>query len=325
MAKLAVLLSFCLFFVVVSSLRISPRDIVKRGWLNCGVSTDNGAWITSSNTGFDPTVCSAVAYAIIGNWTAYKLVRVNSVDRWTALVNGSIDILIRQTTITQGRASGTTISVPGGVRFSVPYMYESQNFLVTSAQSDDPSEFQGTLCTVEGSTTTDNGQAYLADASGVKFVTYSSQTEITTALEDGDCDGTVAEQIPLAVALETLGSGFKILSDYPISREPYGISVHVSQRLLNVVNNVLTVMILADQYGITSANVEDWEAASPEEERLLAYFPPSKKSTIGWNIILNVGNYGELYDAYLEEYIARVGSRQEQWVDGGLLYAYPWV
>src|SRR5699024_4841780 len=94
--------------------------VIKRGHVECGVPTglvgfsatnDKGEW-----EGLDIDVCRAVAAAVLGDASKFKAVPLNSQQRFTALQSGEVDVLARNTTITQQR--DTALGAMGvGVNF----------------------------------------------------------------------------------------------------------------------------------------------------------------------------------------------------------------
>jgi general L-amino acid transport system substrate-binding protein len=88
-------------------------------------------------------------------------------------------------------------------------------------------------------------------------------------------------------------------------------------------------LIIAEEQGITSANVDDMLANPPngEVERLLGA-GDEKQSAMGlpadafYNVISQVGNYGEIYDRHLTPLGLERGLNA-LWSDGGLIYAPP--
>jgi len=93
--------------VAASASAATLDDVKERGKLNCGVTTGlvgfaapdaNGEW-----TGFDVSVCRAVAAAVLGDSDAVEFVPTTGQTRFTALASGEIDMLARNTTWTFSR------------------------------------------------------------------------------------------------------------------------------------------------------------------------------------------------------------------------------
>src|SRR5690606_36258344 len=88
-----------------------------------------------------------------------------------------------------------------------------------------------------------------------------------------------------------------------ISKEPIGPMVRQGDdKWLNIVKWSLYAMIEAEEYGITSANVEEMRSStSPNIQRILGVTPGAGKNLgldESWalNIIKQVGNYGESFE-----------------------------
>ena len=83
-------------------------DAIKaRGQLVCGVSTGVAGFSLADSQGvirgLDADDCRAVAAAVLGDATKVKFVPTTTINRFTALQSGELDVLIRETTWTLGR------------------------------------------------------------------------------------------------------------------------------------------------------------------------------------------------------------------------------
>src|SRR3546814_910221 len=112
-----------------SAAHADTLDVVKeRGDVHCGVTTGfagfsapdaKGVW-----QGLDVDLCRAVAAATLGDAEKFKAVPLSSQQRFTALQSGEIDLLARNTTVTQQRDTALG-AISAGVNF-----YDGQGFLV---------------------------------------------------------------------------------------------------------------------------------------------------------------------------------------------------
>src|SRR3970040_2244247 len=103
----------------------------------------------------------------------------------------------------------------------------------------------------------------------------------------------------------------------------------------DMVRWVVNGIIIAEEKGITSENVDQMVAnppADPEVSRLLG-LEGEFGTLLGLapdfmvNVIRSVGNYGEIYDRNLGPEgvdIPREGTLNDLWTRGGLIYAPPW-
>ncbi|MGH3630857.1 MAG: transporter substrate-binding domain-containing protein, partial [Sciscionella sp.] len=93
------------------------QTVQAKGYLQCGVNTGlpgfgypkaNGAW-----AGFDVDYCRAVAAAIFGDPGKVKFTPLDATQRFTALQNSEVDLLVRNTTWTMSRDTTLGLKVAG--------------------------------------------------------------------------------------------------------------------------------------------------------------------------------------------------------------------
>jgi general L-amino acid transport system substrate-binding protein len=114
-----------------------------------------------------------------------------------------------------------------------------------------------------------------------------------------------------------------------ISKEPLGPAVrHGDDRWFDVVKWSMYAMIEAEEMGLSSKNI-DGEAAStnPSVQRFVGATGDIGKmlgldNKWAWNIVKQVGNYGESFDANLTPLGFERGLNR-LWNKGGLMYAPP--
>ncbi len=311
-------------------------EVKARGKLNCGVTTGvpgfaapdaNGEW-----QGFDVAVCRAVAAAVLGDSTAVEFVPTTGKTRFTALASGEIDLLARNTTWTFSRDTDLKFDFVG-----VNY-YDGQGFMVpkelgvTSAKDLDGA----TVCIQTGTTTELN----LADFFRVNNISYQPVPIETSAEAQqqylaGACDTYTTD----ASALAAVRASFEdptahVILPEIISKEPLGPLVrHGDNEWGDIVMWTLNALIAAEEYGVTSANLEELASApgdNPEINRLLGT-EGNLGEMIGleadWakNAIGVAGNYGEVFEKNIGENtpIGLARGLNGQWTDGGLLYSPP--
>lgn len=310
-------------------------DVKARGELNCGVNTGlvgfaapdaNGNW-----TGFDVDFCKAVAAAVLGDATKVKYVPTTGQTRFTALSSGEVDLLARNSTWTFSRDTDLKLDFIG-----VNY-YDGQGFMVrkdlgvTSAK-----ELEGaTVCIQTGTTTELN----LADYFKANNMTYSpvnidSNAEGEQQYMAGACDAYTTDASGLAATRAAFADPENhIILPEIISKEPLGPAVrHGDSNWGDIARWTLYALIAAEEYGITSANVEELTSSSqnPEVQRLLGV-TDDLGAMIGldkeWakRAIMASGNYGEIFAANIGEQtpIGLARGLNAQWTQGGLMYAMP--
>ena len=87
---------------------------------------------------------------------------------------------------------------------------------------------------------------------------------------------------------------------------------------------------IADENGVTSANIDQTRADTPELERLFGTHEGELQTTMGldaeayYNVIKQVGNYGEIFERNLTIPLGLVPEPfNVQWFEGGQIYSPP--
>jgi general L-amino acid transport system substrate-binding protein len=310
-------------------------DVQGRGTLNCGVTTglagfaapdDQGKW-----TGLDVDMCNAVAAAVLGDATKVKYVPTNAKERFTALQSGEIDLLARNTTWTFSRDTDL------GFDFVGTNYYDGQGFMVRKGLNVKSAlELNGaSVCVQTGTTTELNlGDYFRANNMELKPVVFEKNEEARQAYDEGRCDAYTTDASGLAAERSVLAQPAEhIILPEIISKEPLGPLVrHGDNRWGDVVRWTLNAMIIAEEFGVTQANVDEQKASSqnPEVRRLLGVEGEMGKMTglsneWGYNIIKQVGNYGESFERNvgLKTPLGLARGLNELWSKGGVLYAPP--
>ncbi len=310
-------------------------DVKARGAVNCGVTTglagfaapdDQGVW-----SGLDVDLCNAVAAAIFGDIGKVKYVPTTAKERFTALQSGEVDFLARNTTITFSRDTDLGFDFVG-----VNY-YDGQGFMVRSALGVDSALKLGgaSVCVQTGTTTELNLADYFrANGMELKSVVFEKNEEARQAYDEGRCDAYTTDASGLAAERSVLKApADHIILPEIISKEPLGPLVrHGDNNWGDVIRWSLNAMIIAEEFGVTQANVDDQLATSqnPEVRRLLGAEGEMGKmaglpNEWAYNIIKMVGNYGESFERHvgLKTPLQLARGLNEQWSKGGLLYAPP--
>ncbi|WP_126978088.1 amino acid ABC transporter substrate-binding protein [Frigidibacter oleivorans] len=311
-------------------------DVKARDELNCGVNTGlvgfaapdaSGAW-----SGFDVAICKAVAAAVLGDANKVKYVPTTGQTRFTALASGEVDILSRNTTWTFSRDADLKFTFVG-----VNY-YDGQGFMVNKSLGvSSAKELDGaTICIQTGTTTELN----LADYFKTNNMSYQPVPIETNAEGEqqflaGACDAYTTDASGLAATRAAFANpdDFVILPEI-ISKEPLGPLVRQGDdEWADVVRWTLNALIAAEEYGITSANIEERSKSTdnPEVARLLGAGEDDLGAMIRldkeWakRAIMAGGNYGEIFAATIGEStpIGLARGLNAQWTQGGLLYTPP--
>lgn len=309
--------------------------VKKRGFVQCGVSTNlPGFAFTDSKgewQGIDVDTCRAIAAAMFGNATKFKVVPLTTQARFTALQSGEVDVLTRNTTQTMSR--DTTLGLIGvGVNF-----YDSQGIMVTKdANVTSAKNLAGaTICVLPGTTTELNLTDWFRGLKmAFKPVLLDTVDEIKRAFASGRCDGITMDKSQLALARINFGNSDKyVILPEALSKEPLGPMVRQGDEAwFNVVRWSLNALLEAEEYNLTSKNVDDVvkNNAPPHIQRILGTSPGMGKGLglddkWAYNIIKQVGNYGEIFDRSLGAASPMKLERglNALYTKGGLMYGWP--
>lgn len=323
----------------VSASAQSTLEIVKeRGHLRCQVGQPSPGYYNLDADGnwygLDVANCQAVAAAIFGDKTKLEIQSVSSQMRFTALASGESDLLSRTATWTMSRDTQL------GLDFLQPNFYDGQGFTVRKDSGITSAlELKGAkVCVLTGTTTelnlADYSRANKLNISAVTFEDFNVRDE--TYL-NGGCDSTTGDKSSMAGNL----AAFPVPSDHIIlpetlSKEPLAPAVrHGDSQWRDIVTWVVFAMINAEELGVTSENVDDMRANSDNVNvRRMLGVEGNLHEGLGldkdwaYNIIKQVGNYGENYEAFMGSGklgigIPRKGSANALWTNGGLMYSPP--
>jgi len=314
-------------------------NIKGRGELICGVAANGlaGFMVVDSQgkwTGLDVDVCRAIAAAIFGNAEKVKYVPVSGQQRFLALQSGEVDLLSNNTTWTLSRDTAL------GLDFGAVTYYDGQGFLVNKKLGlKSAKEMNGaTVCIPSGSTTELNIADYVRSLGmTIKTVVIEDMDQIRAAFFTGRCDiytgdssrlySTRAANVPPPAKAED----FIVLPEI-ISKEPLAPAFrHGDNQFGDIIRWTQYAMIEAEEYGINSKNVDEMlKSDNPSIKRILGVTPGMGKS-LGvdekwvYNVIKQVGNYGESFDRNLGKDSPLKIDRglNRLWKDGGLQYAPP--
>lgn len=311
------------------------KAVQARGNLVCGVNSQvPGFGYVSSDgsfSGFDVDYCRALAAAIFGDVNAVEFRPVTASERFTALQSGEIDVLSRNTTWTLARDT----ELNGN--FVHTTFYDGQGMMVPAASgiTDLAGLDGGTVC-VQTGTTTELNLADVMAAQGISYTpaVFEDADATFAAYSEGRCDAVTTDKSGLVSRRTVLADpAAHVILDVTMSKEPLGPMVrHGDDQWFDIAQWTVFAMISGEEYGITSANVDEMRASSanPEVRRMLGVegdMGPKLGLSNDWayNVIKLVGNYEEVYNHNLgpdtPTYIPR--GLNSLYTDGGLLYAPP--
>lgn len=309
--------------------------IIERGSLICGVNQALPGFGFPNEAGefegFDIDACRAVAAAILGDANAVTYRPITAAERQPALVSGEVDMISRNTTATLSR------DTLWGATFAPTTFYDGQGIMVASdagiATLEDLEG--GTICTNAGTTTEQN----ITDAMRARGLEFELQTfqdfdGVMAAYFEGRCDAVTSDVSGLASRRAVSPDpGALMILDFVISKEPLGpLTPQSDSQFADIVRWVIYGLIQAEEFGITSANVQDFlTSESPDIQRFLG----TNGNTLGESlnlpndfmvtVISQVGNYGEIFDRNLgpDTIFGLQRGPNALWINGGLQYSPP--
>jgi general L-amino acid transport system substrate-binding protein len=324
------------FLMVTAPMAVAGtlQDVQKAGVLKAGVNggvfgfsmpDEKGVW-----RGLDVDTARAIAAAVFGDANKVKYVPLTAVQRLPALQSKEIDVLCRNTTQTLTREAAN------GLLFAHVNFYDGQGFLVPKKLGiKSAKEISGaTVCVLPGTTTEMNAADFFRkNVMKWKPVVIESTTELSKAFFAGRCDVLTSDSSQLA-AHRSVAPNPKdyVLLPEIISKEPLAPVVRQGDdQWYDVVNWTVLALIQAEEFGITSKNVDEMlKSQDPGIQRFLGVSPGLGKD-LGldnkwvYNIIKQVGNYGEIFERNVgvNTPLGLERGLNALWTNGGLMYAAP--
>jgi general L-amino acid transport system substrate-binding protein len=318
--------------------------VIANDLVRCGVRDDlagfNSLDASGEQVGFDADFCRVIAAAVLGDATKVEFVPVETEQRFTALQSGEFDVLVRNTTWTAARDGAE------GVTFLHPTYYDGQSMMVAAdsgyASIDD---MEGAVVCVAGGTTSEGNVAAEFERRGLTLEVQSFEDIdlLQEAFIAGRCDGWSSDLSQLKSRQssypEAQGgpAALVIFEEEVFSKEPLAPAVvDGDSRWAQAVDWAVYATIQAEEFGITSENVEGFDAAGDVNvQRFLglevegddgaAPLDPGLDLAPDYavQVVSQVGNYGEIFDRHLTALEIERGLNA-LWTDGGLQYAPPY-
>jgi general L-amino acid transport system substrate-binding protein len=311
------------------------KEVKAKGFIQAGVNgalfgfgkpDQKGEW-----KGLDVDTAKAIAIAVFGDLNdRVRYTPLTAKTRFTALQSKEIDVLTRNCTQTLGRDTAL------GLDFATVNYYDGQGFMVPKSLGvNSARELSGaTVCVLPGTTTEQNAADYFrSNNMKWKTVTIESTAELFQAFAAGRCDVLTSDASQLAGlrASSSDPSKYMILPEV-ISKEPLAPAVrHGDNQWKDIVNYSVLAMINAEEFGITSKNVDQMlMSKNPKIKRFLGVSPGNGKALgldekFAYRIIKHIGNYGEVFERNVGVNTALGIERglNALWTNGGLLYSPP--
>jgi general L-amino acid transport system substrate-binding protein len=311
----------------------STLDAVRaKGFVNCGTNTglagfsqpdSKGVW-----RGIDIDVCRAVAAAVFGDAGKVRYTPATTQQRFTSLQSGEVDLLSRNTTWTLSRDASL------GFNFAGVNFYDGQGFMVPKKLNvKSAKQLNGaTICVLPGTTTEVNLADYFrANRMTFKPVVIEKLEELQNAYFSGRCDAYTTDMSGLVSirGSRAANPAEHVILPEIISKEPLGPLVrHGDDRWFDIVKWSLFAMIEAEEMNLTSRNID--EAAKSKDPAVQRFIGASGDlgkmlgldNRWAYNIVKQVGNYGESFEANLKP-LGFERGQNALWKNGGLMYAPP--
>ena len=262
-------------------------DVVRqRGAVTCGTTTGfagfsapdaQGKW-----QGLDVDLCRAVAAAVFGDADKIKVVPLNSQQRFTALQSGEVDVLTRNTTVTQQRDTALGI-IHAGINF-----YDGQGFLVPKSLGvKSAKDINGATICLQTGTSNENTLADWARANHVTYkpVVIETFNEVVNAFAAAvaTCSPPTPRAWPRSASPSCRTRTTMWCCPRSSPRNRWAFVRQGDDAWLNIVRWSLSAMIEAEEYGITSKNVDDLARTAPTPtSSASSASPPAAAPTWGW-------------------------------------------
>lgn len=309
--------------------------IRSRGELLCGIRGETIGFAhreaNGTYTGFDVDMCRVVAVAMLGDSSKVKFVPLEPEGRFDALKNGQVDML----------AAGTTFTLSRDVSFDFDYpaiyFYDTQAFMASRKHNrKSAKEMKGASVCVQSQTTSNRHAREWSfnNKMNFTFIEFSGLGQMRTAFFEGKCDLYTADRSAVYAtrqAYAPIPQEYQIFPD-SVAQEPLSLVVRNNdRRFAEIVRWSFNVLVTADDYDITTRNVDEMSKSdNPILQRLLG-IKPGVGEKLGldakwaYNILKQVGSYGEVYDRHLGANSAlRIPKAlNSQASMGGMLYAFP--
>jgi len=322
--------------VEVVSAASTIETVKNRGYVECGVTDRvpgfslhkaDGEW-----SGFYVDFCRSLGAAVIGDAHATRID-----NYWLDALEGrEVDVLHAGSTWTFVRDTTRDIEFPG------IYFYDGQGFIAhaqlgVKSLKEAMALTDVKVCAIGPTSTARRNLSDFITKNKLQWtlVPIKTMDGMWRAFFGSRCDMAIHDRSALATVhagrLED-SDDFIVLAEV-ISREPLAPAVRADDvQWRDLVAWSTLVMIAAEEFGVTSTNVDEMKVNSTSSEvRRLLGVEPGLGQGFGlddewaYRIIKQVGNYGEVFERNLGPKTRFRMSRglNNLWRDGGLLYAPP--
>ncbi|MFN3282023.1 MAG: amino acid ABC transporter substrate-binding protein, partial [Tabrizicola sp.] len=210
-------------------------------------------------------LCRAVAAVVLGDATKVKFLPTTGETRFTALQSGEVDLLVRNSTWTFSRDTELALD------FVAVNYYDGQGFMVKKDLGvSSAKELDGATVCIQTGTTTELNLADFFKQNNISYqpVTVADDSEAQRQYLAGACDAYTTDASGLAASRATMPDAENhIILPEIISKEPLGPVVrHGDNQWGDIVRWTYYALLIAEEKGITSANVNEVAASTGDEE-----------------------------------------------------------
>lgn len=285
------------------------EKVKERGELRCGVGDPTPGWHSLDNNnrwvGFGVDYCRAIAAAVLGDAQKVAILPIGWAQSYEALRSGEVDVVTTSHTFRVERDTGLQVNFPW-VYFYTGITVMTRKEVGIEAFADLAG---ATICHISGS----SNEATVAEwyrSKGLQFkpLPFDTMTAVSEAYSKGRCDAFASEPALLA----GFRSGYPDADQHAILPDLFTIDglgpmvAEGDEQWNNVVRSVIFATIAADQFEITSKNVDEIaeKSMTAEVRRLLGREGEHGKNlgiSQSWarDLIQQVGSYSQIYDRNL--------------------------
>lgn len=195
--------------------------------------------------GFDVEIAKIIAGELGISEDNIEWTETPSQVREEVLERDEVDMVVATYTINDERKQR--------IDFAGPYYIAGQHIMV-KADDDSitgPESFQAgdkTVCTVQGSTPSENIRPYLADE-GEQLVLFDVYSRCVEALDAGDVDAVTTDNVILLGFIAENPDAYKLVESGTFTEEPYGIGVQQGDDAFrDWINDVLEEIVADGRY-----------------------------------------------------------------------------
>jgi amino acid ABC transporter substrate-binding protein, PAAT family (TC 3.A.1.3.-) len=195
--------------------------------------------------GFDVEIAKIIASELGISEENIQWTEAPSAVREELLERDQVDIVVATYTINDERKQR--------IDFAGPYYIAGQHIMVLADNNEitGPESFRSgeyTICSVQGSTPSENIRQYLADE-GEQLVLFDVYSRCVEALDAGDVDAVTTDNVILLGFISENPGAYKLVESGTFTQEPYGIGVQKGDDVFrNWINDVIEEIVADGRY-----------------------------------------------------------------------------